>query len=393
MSTPCTTDLLRSRAVEAARASARAEFARWSAVLQLREALIADIEATESPMFRRMAVNATALEVGHLLHLSEQQVWRITEQASRLRDDVPTAWTAFCDGVIDAQRASTIAVAVDRLRDPASIVALDDAVVGYATEHTCGELRRWVHRLVDRPEPDDAAEADAARARRSVDVRHLEHGMSLVSGYVPTTAAVAIAKRLRTAARGVAVDPFDPRTRDQLQADLFCSWLTNATGTECDIRAEVAIVVEASALAGVTDTPARVLDPDDDLPIPAGWVLDVTDSGSTLWTRLLTDPAGHVLDVTHPGYQPPESLRRVVQWRDMTCRVRGCHHRADTADLDHHVPFDAGGPTTATNLRSLCRRHHGMKGHGLLTADAYDPPAVHVTRLPGTTLQMDYVAA
>ncbi len=369
-------------------------------MLRLRESLIAEIEATESAMFKRMAVNATALEIGHLLQLSEQQVWRITEQASRLRDHVPSAWAAFADGAIDAQRASTVAVAVDRLHEPASIAALDDAVAGYAASHTCGELRRWLHKLIDRLEPDDVDEAEAARASRSVDVEHLGHGMSLVSGRAPTTAAVAIATRLRLAAKAM-VDPFDRRTRDQKRADLFVSWLTNATGTgtgtgtgtECDIRAEVAIVVEATALAGVTDTPAHVIDPEDDVPIPADWVFDIAGSGSTLWTRLLTDPAGRVLDVTHLGYQPPESLRRAVRWRDMTCRIRGCHRRSDTTDLDHHVPYDAGGPTTAANLRSLCRRHHGMKGHGLLTADAYDPPAVHLTRLPGTTLRIDYVAA
>lgn len=361
-------------------------------MLRLRESLIAEIEATESAMFTRMAVNATALEIGHLLRLSEQQVWRITEQASRLRDHVPSAWAAFADGAIDAQRASTVAVAVDRLHEPASIAALDDAVAGYAASHTCGELRRWLHKLIDRLEPDDVDEAEAARASRSVDVEHLGHGMSLVSGRVPTTAAVAIATRLRLAAKAM-VDPFDRRTRDQKRADLFVSWLPNATGTDCGIRAEVAIVVEATALAGVTDTPAHVIDPEDDVPIPADWVFDIAGSGSTLWTRLLTDPAGRVLDVTHLGYQPPESLRRAVQWRDMTCRIRGCHRRSDTTDLDHHVPYDAGGPTTAANLRSLCRRHHGIKGHGLLMADAYDPPAVHLTRLPGTTLRIDYVAA
>lgn len=265
MTTCLEDDRHRFLAVEASRACARAEFARWSSVLRLRESLIAEIEANESAMFKRMAVNATALEIGQVLQLCEQQVWRITEQAPRLRDHVPSAWAAFAEGAIDAQRASTVAVAVDRLQEPTSMAA-------------------------------------------------------------PKGAAVAIAKRLRLAAKTMT--------------DLFVSWLTNATGTDCDIRAEVAIVVEATALAGVTDTPAHVIDPDDDIAVPADWVFDIAGSGSTLWTRLLTDPVGRVLDVTHLGYQPPESLRRAVQWRDMTCRIRGCHRRSDTTDLDHHVPYD-----------------------------------------------------
>ena len=386
-------EALENRAVAASRACARAEFAKWSAVLSLREALIDRIEAEGSSMFKRMAINATALEVGQLLHLSEQQVWRITEQSSRLRDQVPTAWAAFAAGDVDLQKASVIAVAVGRLKQPESMAALDAKVVAYAASHTAAELRRWVNEIIDHLEPITEDEADAEYATRSVSVEHGRDGMSHIIAKVGTAAAVAIMKRLREAAKTITDDPdTEPRTREQKMADLFVSWLTNATGTESDIKAEVAIVIDAKALAGVTDTPAHVIDIDDNPPIPAAWVLGL-DPDSTLWTRLLTDAAGQVLDVTHLGYQPPEALRKAIAWRDMTCRVSGCHHRADQSDLDHRIPFDAGCRTSGSNLQSLCRRHHGMKGHGLLPADAYDPPAVHLTRLPTPPIIVEYVAA
>lgn len=377
------------RLADAAAACARAEFVKWNAVLAHREEEVAalDRDASLTSMYRRMAVNAIALRIAQTLHISEQQVWRIIEQGGRLRDLLPSAWAAFAEGTIDAQKASVLAVAVDRTQLSESRQSLDDAVVPYAASHTPAELRRWVDRLIDRLEPMDIDEAEAERARRHVRSDATHHGMSYLTAYVPTVAAKAICNRLAAAAKA---QPDDGRTSEQKQADLFCSWLTNATGTECDIRAEIAVVVEGAALAGVTDTAALV---DGDAPIPPAWIFGLAESGSTLWTRLLTDPAGHVLDVTHLGYQPPQSLRRAAQWRDMVCRVNGCLRKAVDCDLDHDIPFEADGPTSGPNLRSLCRRHHGIKGHGLMPADAYAPPEVHLVRLPSPAMTIDYIAA
>lgn len=379
----------RASLADAAAACARAEFVKWNAVLAHREAEVAalDLDSSLTSMYRRMAVNAIALRIAQTLHISEQQVWRIVEQGGRLRNLLPSVWTAFAEGTIDAQKASVLAVAVERTKLSESRRALDDVAVTYAASHTPAELRRWVDRLIDRLEPTDVDEAEAERARRHVRTDPTHHGMSFLSAYIPTIAAKAISNRLAAAAKA---QPDEGRTRDQKQADLFCSWLTNATGTECDIRAEIAVVVEAAALAGVTDTAALV---DGDAPMPPAWVFGLAESGSTLWTRLLTDPAGHVLDVTHLGYQPPQSLRRAAEWRDMICRVKGCMRKAVDCDLDHDVPFEADGPTSGPNLRSLCRRHHGIKGHGLMPADAYAPPEVHLVRLPSPHLSFDYVAA
>lgn len=379
----------RPRLADAASACARAEFVKWHAVLTHRDEAVAQLDRDPSltSMYRRMAANAIALDIAQTLHISEQQVWRIVEQGSRLRDHLPSAWAAFAAGTIDAQKASVVAVAVDRAKLIETRSALDGAVVAHAAVHTPAELRRWTDRLIDRLEPTHLDEAEAERARRHVRCDATHHGMSYLSAYIPTVAARAITNRLAAAAKA---QPDDGRTREQKRADLFCSWLTNATGTECDIHAEIAVVVEAAALAGVTDTAALV---DGDAPIPPAWIFGLAELGGALWTRLLTDPAGHVLDVSHLGYQPPPSLRRAIQWRDMTCRINGCQRRAADCDLDHDVPFESGGPTSGANLRPLCRRHHGMKGHGLLPAGAYAPPQVHLVRLPSPLLTFEYIPA
>jgi hypothetical protein len=71
--------------------------------------------------------------------------------------------------------------------------------------------------------------------------------------------------------------------------------------------------------------------------------------------------------VIHPGDSPPEprytpsaGLARFVRCRDMTCRFPGCDEPADHCDVDHTIPYPAG-PTCASNLGCLCRKHHLLK--------------------------------
>ncbi len=61
-------------------------------------------------------------------------------------------------------------------------------------------------------------------------------------------------------------------------------------------------------------------------------------------------------------YRPSAALDRAVRARDVTCRFPGCRRSADSAgtDLDHTIPWPEG-PTSATNLAVLCRRHHRLK--------------------------------
>lgn len=61
------------------------------------------------------------------------------------------------------------------------------------------------------------------------------------------------------------------------------------------------------------------------------------------------------------GYVPPERLRHLVRVRQRCCSFRGCRRAARRCDLDHTVPFEAGGLTCECNLAPLCRRHHRAK--------------------------------
>ncbi|BBY16359.1 HNH endonuclease [Mycolicibacterium litorale] len=69
----------------------------------------------------------------------------------------------------------------------------------------------------------------------------------------------------------------------------------------------------------------------------------------------------------HPGDAPPEphyrpsiALQDFVRCRDLTCRFPGCDKPATLCDIDHTVPYPTG-PTNASNLKCLCRKHHLLK--------------------------------
>ncbi|KGN30485.1 hypothetical protein N798_10580, partial [Knoellia flava TL1] len=59
-------------------------------------------------------------------------------------------------------------------------------------------------------------------------------------------------------------------------------------------------------------------------------------------------------------YRPSPALQRLVRLRDGHCRFPGCRVAARSCDLDHVIAWPTG-PTTATNLICLCRRHHRVK--------------------------------
>ncbi len=65
-------------------------------------------------------------------------------------------------------------------------------------------------------------------------------------------------------------------------------------------------------------------------------------------------------DLATNAYRPSAQLTALVKARDGRCRFPGCCVAARFCDLDHVRPWPTG-PTTATNLLTLCRRHHRIK--------------------------------
>ncbi len=122
----------------------------------------------------------------------------------------------------------------------------------------------------------------------------------------------------------------------------------------------VHVTIPFTALAGLSDEPGEL---DGYGPIPAHTARALAAEG--VWTWLATDPGtGQLLDLGRTRYRPTKALADFVIARDRTCRTPGCHRSAKAADIDHLVPFAAGGTTDPANCHALCETHHLLKHHG-----------------------------
>ncbi|MFB9313829.1 HNH endonuclease signature motif containing protein [Nocardioides plantarum] len=92
-------------------------------------------------------------------------------------------------------------------------------------------------------------------------------------------------------------------------------------------------------------------------------------------------------DPSTPAYRPTEAIREHVMLRDRTCVFPGCNRRH--VDLDHIVPWQAGGPTAVSNLAMLCRRHHRAKTHGRWRYRVIEPGRYEWTSPTSATYLVD----
>jgi hypothetical protein len=186
--------------------------------------------------------------------------------------------------------------------------------------------------------------------------------MSWLSAYLPAFQAAAIDRRLTKEAKALGAD--DGRNTQQRRADLLASWLTTNESGKPALGADVAVTISAESLAGFNNDP--LVSVDGSWVMPAHWIEDLLETGDALWHRIITDPAGGTLDHTYLGRFAPDVLSKAIAFRDGVCQAPGCTRSANDCDSDHRVPWPHG-PTSGANLWSLCRRHHQLKGHEVIT--------------------------
>ncbi len=306
------------------------------------------------------------------------------------------------------------------IQDPAGRAAFEEALLRHAEQTTPGRLRAIARRELERHlEQPLAARHRSARDRRGVFQKELDDGMSRLELIAPTVLVAATHDRLTQMAKATlrAADASgegkDPRTFDQLRADLMCDLLLTGdpAGATLDaIRAEVTIIMPTDVLTDTDDDDRSSDDidgdgartwsegassvceranPADERANPAG-----PDRGgrgrrirsrasriarlstgapidpatarrlaehATAWTRLFTDSlTGHVTAVD--TYVPSKRLKQLLQARDQHCRWPGCTRPAQRSGLDHTIPGTDGGTTEIGNFVKS-KRDHALVDH------------------------------
>ncbi len=336
--------------------------------------------AVEDALEERLDPGVGVRDVACELALMERRSDRTLEaDISHAMEQVaawPATMHAWGEARIHRGHVGVITEIGGAIQDPAGRAAFEEALLPHAEQTTPGRLRAIARRELERHlEQPLAARHRSARDRRGVFQKELDDGMSRLELIAPTLLVAAAHDRLTQMAKATlrAADASgegkDPRTFDQLRADLMCDLLLTgdpAGATLEAIRADVTIMMPADVLVGVDERDTGLRHSTAVARLSTGAPVDPETARrlaerATAWTRLFTDPlTGHVTAVD--TYVPSKRLKQLLRARDQHCRWPGCSQRAHRSDLDHTIPWTDGGTTDTGNLAHLCRRHHTLKG-------------------------------
>lgn len=315
-----------------------------------------------------LVVRSVTTEIAIARRVSDRTIQSRISEAWRLVEDFPLTLHALQGGRVSVAHARVVVSEGLTIRDPQRRVDYESAVLERADAVTPGRLRRLARAAASSiAEVSFEDRHGKAREERTVTVLELDDGMSEVTATVPTLLAAGILDRLTQLGNAVkASNPSDPRTLDQVRADLFCDLLLTGEPSGDPhgdqhaglgaIRAEVSILIPALTLLGQGEEPATILGKG---PIDLQDALHLAAEAPSL-VRVITDPVTGLVLATD-NYRPTEGLRRYLRMRDGRCRCPSCNRSAWRSDLDHTIPYSEGGPTEAGNLAHLCPGHHTVK--------------------------------
>lgn len=348
---------------------------------------------------REMPLRSIAAELALAVRASDRTVQRQINDAVVLADDFTPVLEALEEGRIFVGHARVIVDAGTPIQDAEARITFATEAVARAENLSPSRLRPAVEALAERLQPRTITERHRdARADRAVTVTDRADGMGELNYVGPATLVHGIYDRLTQQARAVreastaqpgasfgpaaiatseaadeTVPVPDPRTIDQLRADIFADMLLTSApqddptvdstadpslgfGGLGAIRAIVHVTVPALSLAGLSNEPAELVGR---APIDIDTARSLAGRASG-WDRVLSDPVtGGILAVDR--YTPGADLKRFLRARDEHCRFPGCRQPVHRCDIDHGRDWALGGTTCAHNLHHLCRRHHTLK--------------------------------
>ena len=354
------------RVGDAARSEAMAAADRLSAIGDLYALRLA--QHGEREQWAIDTDDAVAAEVAATLHTSVAMGHSNLRYAKAMRERLPKVADAFRAGDIDFRLFRVIVYRTDLVTDEDALAAVD-AQLAVKSRRWAGmtshRLAAAVDRVVAKVDRDALRRSREDVADRQINITSTDTGFSYLNGVVFATDGEAFDRRLDELAATVCSE--DSRTVAQRRSDAVGALAAGADRLVCDCgRAEcesaskrglrsgvvVHVVADQSALDGSSENPAVV---EGTGLIPAEVLRELAKSAKL---QPLIVPA---FVVPEPGYQPSAKLADFVRARDLTCRAPGCDRSTTRCDIDHTIPYSAGGPTHASNLKCLCRFHHLLK--------------------------------
>jgi hypothetical protein len=288
--------------------------------------------------------------------------WGAARQHVRLAcslESMPETRRAFEEGDISS---SAVRLLVEtRIAEPDAFERSESQLVDAARKHTISDIHRVTSFWRQTTERDHLRDTeDRLRERRAFHASRTFLGMVRVDGDLDPetgeTLLTALGAVLDAEAR--SADKDDQRSPAQRRADALgevCrQWLDRAdrpsVGGE---RPHMTVTVSAETLAG-----DAVAEFDRSGPIPEPVIRRLACDASVM--RVVLNARSEPLDVGRRTPVIPPSMRRGVIARDRRCRFPGCDRPHPWCDAHHVRHWADGGPTAASNLLLLCRRHHRL---------------------------------
>lgn len=327
--------------------------------------------------------------------------------ATALRDRLPRVGAVFADGGVSYRLVSTVVWRTALVKDPEALRAVDAALASALREWEPMSEKKTIQAIdywVDRFDRYALRRSQINGRSRCIDV-DVDDGGGTATLWGSLFAHDAVALDRRLDALAATTCSADPRTLDQRRADAIGALAngddqlaclcghTDCAGTATSSHVVIHIVASPAVLAtdhGADADEVAALDGPEPPraqckplreqtltealadPPPDGHAR--TDPGAILGGRVLAGPVlrraalhATIKAIVHPAdgapeprYVPSHALADFVRCRDLTCRFPGCDEPADRCDIDHTIPYP-GGPTQASNLKCLCRKHHLLK--------------------------------
>jgi hypothetical protein len=307
-----------------------------------------------------LAHEAASTEIRVALRLTRRGADSQLEVAVGLRRRLPRVWQALCAGSIDVPRARVVLSATSHL-DEATARAVVDQVIDEAYRFTTGQLRERVARMCIDADPDTATQRyeEAIEQRRVIMEASSDGTAHLLGLDLPPDRVAEVTRRIDRLAKTLNTTS-DPRTMDQLRADVFLDLLAgehrNTKGGVVDIH------VDLATLARLSESPGDLAGYG---PVVADIARQVTHAQvDGQWRFTITDPTTGL--PVHDGTtrrRPTTSQRRSVEARDRVCVFPGCRMPARQCDLDHRTPWSHHQHTSTDGLAPGCRHDHNTNRH------------------------------
>ncbi len=312
---------------------------------------------------------AVAAEVAAVLRVSLGMGRSYVRYAMAMNLRLPLVGRVFEAGDINYKLFQTIVWRTHLITDRDALATVDAQIAARAPRWpsmTRKKLSARIDKIVAKVDRDAVRRGKDMSFDRYVRYEEGDSGLGDLTARLFDTCGKGFVKRLDEL--GGTVCDADPRSADQRRADAIdalvagADRLTCACGDDaCPAWAEgrppgvtvIHVVAEEATLEGRSDAPAWVAD--SDALISAEVLRELAVAAQRL------PIIGPVNCPAEQHYSPSRTLADFVRCRDLTCRAPGCDHPAQYCDLDHTIPYHQGGPTHASNLKALCRKHHLLK--------------------------------